>query len=806
MPTAGKKEYKNTPATQGGAKTILQPGRQYSKKTFIRIFTGTTLIALAVLLVSVLVLYNLFRDVVAEESYKKSIDLLKQTQSIFGSLHSWIIPSFFQIESEEMVNRLIHADTPTNIEVSDGLDRLDEIMASFTLFQSIYIYNNRNGRYFSTINGSEGTQCSDFALSNLLFNIQEYGVYRYIPRKMTYRINANVFREDFARLATENVLSVVVGNAPAPGQIINGALVINISEDKIRRSLLGTQSAPDSDLLVLSDRGIILTHPDPQRFGEDISRQAFVRRILDGGEEGAFIEAIDGEESLISYTTHRYWGWRFVNITPTAGVFAGLNVLVERTILLCVALMIGVLLVSFFSSMRIYLPLHRFFQSSLAMREKMKGPAPEQSAHKPSDLQYLDRTFRYVVKKADALEDYMGQTGELYKQEVVKALLLGDIDSEEIEHHRDLIGRELTGGPFLMAVIRLDRFDLLSELHTSDELGKLFRIIREMAFHYNAALKKLFIQMKKDQACVIYNLDGAAAPPEEARRAIVASLTALQTAVFRELNCTCTVALSGRITDFRDFCSAYTQCVALTQFRFRFGYNRIIEPDMCPNENKEDYVFPEEKLKHLLNNLKLGKVSHLEEQLDDILEGVRKREYEDFQHMVGFIAYHTAQYLGKIKDNLQTQYDELKGYIREITASETLEELKKKLLELFSLVNELVLQKKSRRTEDRAESIRKHIDAHFRDPALSVDSLAAGMGVSSCYIRFLFRKVFEISASEYINKLRLEYCKDRLRSTRNTVKKIYREAGYYNYSYFFTLFKKETGLTPNQFRHQEIDS
>jgi YesN/AraC family two-component response regulator len=40
-------------------------------------------------------------------------------------------------------------------------------------------------------------------------------------------------------------------------------------------------------------------------------------------------------------------------------------------------------------------------------------------------------------------------------------------------------------------------------------------------------------------------------------------------------------------------------------------------------------------------------------------------------------------------------------------------------------------------------------------------------------------------------------------NTKLPVKKIYKTAGFYNYSYFFTLFKKNTGLTPNQFRLQK---
>ena len=94
----------------------------------------------------------------------------------------------------------------------------------------------------------------------------------------------------------------------------------------------------------------------------------------------------------------------------------------------------------------------------------------------------------------------------------------------------------------------------------------------------------------------------------------------------------------------------------------------------------------------------------------------------------------------------------------------------------------------------------------LKDPTLCTDAISLLVGFSSCYIRYTFKKVFEISISEYINNVRLTYCKRQLDSTKYPIKKIYKSAGFYNYSYFFTLFKKEMGLTPNQYRFQKNNS
>ena len=109
-------------------------------------------------------------------------------------------------------------------------------------------------------------------------------------------------------------------------------------------------------------------------------------------------------------------------------------------------------------------------------------------------------------------------------------------------------------------------------------------------------------------------------------------------------------------------------------------------------------------------------------------------------------------------------------------------------------------------TGGRIKRIKDYINQNFTDPTLCTDSISTFIGFSSCYIRFTFKKVFDVSISGYINNIRLDYCKNQLDTTKYPIKKIYKSAGFYNYSYFFTLFKKEMGLTPNQYRFQKFNS
>ena len=790
------------------AKKILLPKKErYAKKTFLRIFYYTSLIALFIMLITVVSLYFAFKDIVTVETYKKSIDLLNQTQSIFSSLHSWVIPSFFSIKTESSINYLIYSNKLEKIKMSAGIDRLDEIITSFNLFHSIYIYNYQTGDFFSTVNGYEGKECSDFDLSKILYNIDKYGVYRYIPRKMTYRIRDNVYRNDSAKIDTVNVFSVVVGNAPETSQKISGALVINISEEKIRKSLLAISANTNEELFIINRDGVVLTHPDKNNCGEDFSSYPYIKKILDdNNNEGVFIETIGGSKYLVSYLAHSMWGWRFINITPHDKMFSSLKRFLYKTVFIFILLIFLIVLLAFISSLSIYSPIHRFFQYSLDLKEKYKDDTAHDGEKKLSELQYLDRTFKQIVKKADFYEDYICRHEELHKQEVLKALLLGDIEADEFENYKESVKDEIEEGPFIMAVLRLDKFNYLSEVHDTEEINKLFGIMREMVFHYDSSIKKIYIPLKKDHVCIIFNLKSKIKEKEQNDflDTVKSILKSIQAAIYDKFNYTITIGLSRVFENCIDFNEKYKRAFHATQYRFRFGHNSLIYIDEIERPKKEIYIFPEEKIKKILNELKLGRLPDIEHLLDDIMEGVKEYDYEDFTYMIHFITYHTNIIIEKMKNNFKSSYSTFIEFIQEIKFSETIDDLKSKLIEVYTMMYEILQKNQSSKAENLANKIKEYINNHYNDPTLCVDSLSGMLGFTSYYVRFTFRKVFNISISEYINNIRLEYCKEQLVKTKYAVKKIYISAGFYNYSYFFTLFKKETGLTPNQYRLSKI--
>jgi len=82
----------------------------------------------------------------------------------------------------------------------------------------------------------------------------------------------------------------------------------------------------------------------------------------------------------------------------------------------------------------------------------------------------------------------------------------------------------------------------------------------------------------------------------------------------------------------------------------------------------------------------------------------------------------------------------------------------------------------------------------------NVTTLASQLNLSPRYLSDLLKQETGKTAIELIHIYLINEAKNRLRSDDQRVSEIAYELGFEDLSYFSRLFKKETGVTPNQFK------
>ncbi|MEK3885595.1 response regulator [Paenibacillus sp. PL2-23] len=90
-----------------------------------------------------------------------------------------------------------------------------------------------------------------------------------------------------------------------------------------------------------------------------------------------------------------------------------------------------------------------------------------------------------------------------------------------------------------------------------------------------------------------------------------------------------------------------------------------------------------------------------------------------------------------------------------------------------------------------------YIQKHYRKE-ISLDSTARYFNLSPSYLSRLFKSETGTGFIEYVNRIRVKAGRELLESGELTVKEVYEQVGFNNYSYFFRVFKDITGLTPQQ--------
>ncbi|MGI2294685.1 AraC family ligand binding domain-containing protein [Paenibacillus sp. GXUN7292] len=119
---------------------------------------------------------------------------------------------------------------------------------------------------------------------------------------------------------------------------------------------------------------------------------------------------------------------------------------------------------------------------------------------------------------------------------------------------------------------------------------------------------------------------------------------------------------------------------------------------------------------------------------------------------------------------------------------------------LLDLKRQLIMPAGEARDEDKIRPALLYIQNHLHK-ALSLQEIAEAAALSPQYICRLFQKTLSIRPMEYINQERINVSKKLMFSKRS--KKLYeiaQEAGFDNASYFSVVFKRYTGMSPEQFK------
>ncbi len=118
---------------------------------------------------------------------------------------------------------------------------------------------------------------------------------------------------------------------------------------------------------------------------------------------------------------------------------------------------------------------------------------------------------------------------------------------------------------------------------------------------------------------------------------------------------------------------------------------------------------------------------------------------------------------------------------------------------MYELISHLLVNPGDSENPCLASAI-SYIDMNYADPELSMDSVAAHSGISTGYLRKIFKDKYSVSPKKYILNSRMMKAKELLVSGKYpTVFEVAQSCGFTNIYHFDRVFREYTGCSPTEY-------
>lgn len=280
-------------------------------------------------------------------------------------------------------------------------------------------------------------------------------------------------------------------------------------------------------------------------------------------------------------------------------------------------------------------------------------------------------------------------------------------------------------------------------------------------------------------------------------------LTQINNNVIRFLDEPISFGVSGFCNDIMELSNYYDQALkTLVENRFQGKSSFIAEVRTEPEKSKIITLDVADE-KNILDSLR-GKVDFkIEVVIDKIFNKFNNCNSEDIQLVLAELLNIIIREMriNNLSRNKVFKQDEL-NYQTDIKTM-NIPELKEWFIKRYQKLYQCLLRVCAYMHYN--ENTKKAIDyiEEFYHRNISLCDIAKAININSSYLSRLFKTDAGLNITDYLNKTRVEKATSLIIEGKHPLKEISYKVGIQNYNYFFRLFKKFIGVTPNEYKKQD---
>lgn len=744
----------------------LSPLRKHYHTSYFKTLFTTYLLIFTFLLVGFLSIFTFtYNKWVREDAYNFNAEIIQQSQQTTTTLLSDVYNQLLSsVLSNAYVLNLLYSQEPTPNDSINGANFLKSILYSSSYIHSIEIinYNQNTILTVGATTYSYSSENSDF-YDEITNSTPSLTPVFFRPRIIT-SINGTV----------SPCASLIVH------QLKSGVLIVNIDVD-IYEDMLNITNNNESDLYIVNKEQMITFTNQSDKFNTNVSEDPIFKAILNENESSGLIY-LPQNLSYVQYIKDAPLGFTYYSVFKISAfqVIMSMLALILPASLLFIIFMIGI---TFGVSKWLYKPIFH-------LKESIQNSTTEYTPEL-NEFEYYTKAYANIISENEHLSHTLKSFKHYEINSVISKLIVSpqDITSDENITLHNLFTQPLCR-VFIMNIDSPESFcsaknDItLLQYAITNIFSELIEPIISNIHHYYEPNRIIYIlNFSEDNKVLLeHNLDQ------------------LQTLVLDYFKTSLSIGIGSISDNLEELTTSYSAANSALDQKFLFGKGSILWFEQLQWLPPNEQLYPTEQEQKILAALKKANIQSASEHLETFIEIIQK--YSSF-----YATLYIVQLRNSIIEFIYSK-DILLTVLLDINFTSMMDttvfDIKSEFLKLFSdIVSYMSVSTKSNSEKSViTEKVHKIIDDNIYDNNLCVLFIANEISLSANYLRSIYKDVEGESLSNYITQKRIEIICQLLTEQDWTVQEIIDKLGFTSRNYFFTFFKKHTGMTPSQYQKQ----
>lgn len=653
------------------------------------------------------------------------------------------------------------ANTIANYNVTT---RMQNVLLSYEYLDYIAVYNQGNDQLVSTaeIGERSGEEIKAQVLARYKNGVSTTSFF--------HTLNP---REKYSPSAPRDVLTFAAySNLSGPEKV--GAVLMGIKAGYLRELYTQIDSARYAPFFLMDEEGRFLS--GPEKGVSSHREQELWEKVRQAEKEsGYFLEKLQGKKFVVSYSKNRRLGYSLFQAVPYDDIFHLLAKMRGKAVSLTF-LFFGI------GAAISYLLAYWFLSPLYALLRKYNYHLPRKNAKPLSEVAFLDHEMVRLSHDAE-------KSQVLMRRMACYDLLLNQSLSDNIT---EAVLSGLSRFPFyLVVLLSVDRQAAKKAVSMEEDSVLRYAICNIAAeiLERDCGPADTILVNSADVAVVVSLSDGQS--PKLLREA----LEEIGRLIAEYYQAGVLATASSVVSGIYCLSDAYSEALFLMEENFLAEKSVLLSGDpLSEHQHKPFPLTLEEELFSAISTLQEEKI---QKSLSAFFCYISATNYEYAMTYISRLVIDLFYY--SLETLSPAASIPVHNLLPEIHRSRSLSQAKALLERMCLETAERCAPKKPQYSQAIRQAM-ELTEQNFTRVDFSINSVADALNITSSYFNRVFKREYGVSYGEYLNAMRLKQAKELLHTTGLSTSDICARSGFSNLSYFYTLFKKNYGITPMEFR------